>query len=236
MSQAPATVITTPLGPGPIPRFVIESTNAITELCELGQEANTDKSPFNSRGHRHPYTPVYSMLFAQYKKRPIQFAEIGIAMGASAEMWERYFDHSGTAFHFFDRDEQLLDHLKGRVQSGRVRTGLMDVAVDGDVARGLRESIGAGRDAVGLYDVIIDDSSHDLEHQIRIVKEALPLVKSGGLLIVEDVFRATPEEEYTKALAAELAQCSFAYFVVCEHVWKFSPGWDNDKLLVLVKA
>jgi hypothetical protein len=49
-------------------------------------------------------------------------------------------------------------------------------------------------------------------------------------------FRATPEEEYTKELGEILPLCSAAYFVVCEHKDRWSPGWDNDKLLVLVKA
>ncbi|NBP64099.1 MAG: hypothetical protein EBU66_05405 [Bacteroidetes bacterium] len=84
--------------------------------------------------------------------------------------------------------------------------------------------------------MIIDDSTHGFEDQIRIVKEAFPLLKPGGILIVEDVFRATEEAKYERELKDILEQCSTSYFVMCEHMARWSPGWDNDKLLVLVKA
>jgi predicted O-methyltransferase YrrM len=107
----------------------------------------------------------------------------------------------------------------------------MDVSVDGDVVRALKGSRGEA-----LYDVILDDSSHEHGHQIRIIKEAFPLLRQGGLLVIEDIFRSIPEEEYSRELTDILPQCSAAYFILCEHKYKFSPGWDNDKLLVLVKG
>jgi predicted O-methyltransferase YrrM len=128
----------------------------------------------------------------------------------------------------FDRDQDFLTHAEKLVGS-RVKTSLMDVAVDGDVDRALKASCSE------LYDVIIDDSSHEHGHQIRIIKEAFPLLKDGGMLIVEDIFRATDEEEYTREIRDILPQCAAAYFVVCDHKDRWSPGWDNDKLLVLVK-
>jgi predicted O-methyltransferase YrrM len=106
----------------------------------------------------------------------------------------------------------------------------MDVSVDGSVRDALAKA------ATGIYDLIIDDSSHTHEHQIRIIREALPLVKPGGMLIIEDIFRSTPEEEYEKLIGPELAACAEAFFIDCEHKNKWSPGWDNDRLLVLIKA
>jgi predicted O-methyltransferase YrrM len=167
------------------------------------------------------------MLFAGLKNKPIRFAEIGVAMGCSAAMWSRYFTHAEARIIEFDRDTGLLEHAKERVIDGRLGIGLMDVEVDGSVAKGLGDE---------QYDVILDDSSHNVEHQIRIIREAFPRVKPGGMLIIEDVFRAQDEEEYIKNIQPELAGCSAAYFVICEHQLRWSPGWDNDKLFVLVKA
>jgi predicted O-methyltransferase YrrM len=212
----------------PLSRVIIDSSNAITELCRFGQVAGTDKSPYNTQRHRHPYTAVYSMLFASLKNKALKFAEIGVATGNSALMWELYFTNPEARIHMFDRDEDFLSH--GRSLVGRRFTfDPMDVSKDGDVSRALGE---------GGYDVIIDDSSHEHGHQIRIIKEAWPLLKSGGILVVEDIFRSTPEDEYTREIfeAGILEQCSAAYFVMCEHAARWSPGWDNDKLLVLVKA
>jgi len=211
-----------------IPRLVIDSSDAITELCRFGKTVGTDKSPYNVYRHRHPYTAVYSMLFASLKNKAVKFAEIGVATGNSALLWELYFTNPDAQIHMFDRDEDFLSH--GRSLVGRRFTfAPMDVAKDGDVARALQQ---------GEYDIIIDDSSHEHGHQIRIIKEAWPLLKSGGILVIEDIFRSTPEEEYTREIfqAGILEECSAAYFVVCEHKDRWSPGWDNDKLLVLVKG
>ena len=211
-----------------IQRIVVDSSDAKTELCTLGQAVGTDKSPYNTCAHRHPYTGVYTMFFSPLKNRPIEFAEIGIAAGRSAVLWDLYFRHPDTRIHMFDRDENFIANADA-MTGNRVVCRPMDVSVDGDVFRALSERS-------EQYDVIIDDSSHEHGHQIRIIKEGLPLLKSGGLLIVEDVFRATAEEEYARELADILPRCSAAYFVMCEHKDRWSPGWDNDKLLVLVKA
>jgi predicted O-methyltransferase YrrM len=157
-------------------------------------------------------------------------AEIGIANGASAEMWEEYFTHPESEIHMFDNDAGLVEYVKSRVPSERLRANTMNVAIDGDVSRALRQSSNGE-----LYDVIIDDSSHNLEHQIRIVKEAMPFIKPGGMLIIEDIFKSTADEAYLEPLKEQIQQCAFAYFVQCEHTLRWSPGWDNDKLLVLVK-
>lgn len=213
-----------------IPKFVIDSSDGITDMCELGRQTGADKSPINTVAHRHPYTPIYAMLFAPFIGKPVRFAEIGIAGGASCQMWDQYFQHPDTKFHFFDRDENFLKISKSRTGE-RATFSLMDVGVDGDVTRALKEVAGDE-----LFDVILDDSSHDFDHQIRIVKEALPHIRSGGYMIVEDVFRTTDEKDYYDALKDILPQCSLAYFVVTEHKYRWSPGWDNDKILVLVKA
>jgi predicted O-methyltransferase YrrM len=220
----------------PIPRIsriVVDSSDAMTELCMLGKATGADKSPYNEVGHRHPYTGAYTMLFGGLKARPVRFAEIGVAGGASGLVWDAFFTHPETRLCMFDRDENFLANAR-RMMGDRAILAKMDVGVDGDVARALKETAG---DAAGNYDVIIDDSSHEVEHQLRIVREAFPLLKSGGLLIVEDVFRIADEEQYVQGIGEEiLGNCAAAYFVMCEHNLRWSPGWDNDKLLVLVKA
>ncbi len=211
----------------PIDRVVIDSSSMLSDLCGLGRLCGTDKSPYNLNGHRHPYTGVYTMLFSSLRNKPIRFCEIGVAGGASAHMWTKYFSHPESRFFFFDRDTNFLAHAEARIQDSRASFGLMDVSVDGEIDGGLAPC--------GEFDVILDDSSHDHGHQIRILKEAFPRLKSGGILVIEDIFRSTSEKEYEDYLAPEIAGCSAAYFVVCEHQWKWSPGWDNDKLLILVK-
>jgi demethylmacrocin O-methyltransferase len=214
-----------------VQHMVIDTTHTYTELCDIGRLAKTDKTPYGNKDlsfHRHPYTGVYSTLFSPLKHKEIEFAEIGIAGGSSVILWWNYF--SKGSFSFFDCDPNFLINVeKMGFPSRSPYLGLMDVSIDGNVRDSLLKT---GKQ----FDVIIDDSSHVYEHQIRIVKEAFPFVKSGGYLIVEDIYRSTPEDDYIRDLKDIFMECAMVYFVICNHEERYSPGWNNDKLLVLVKA
>jgi hypothetical protein len=47
-----------------IPTLIIDSTNCPTELCMIGAEFKTDKSPYNNGTYRHSYTAIYSLLLS----------------------------------------------------------------------------------------------------------------------------------------------------------------------------
>jgi len=211
--------------------IVVDSTGAYTELCNIGRLSKTDKTPYGDKDiglHRHPYTAVYSTLFAPLKNKEIKMAEIGIAGGGSVIMWWNYFKNPKARLCFFDRDENFLQNIRNMRFPREPYLGLIDVRVEGDTARAL----GA---VDGLYDIVLDDSSHDFNDQIRIVKESWPLIKPGGYMIVEDIFRAESEKRYEDALRPILEEAALAYFVVCNHEERYSPGWNNDKILVIVK-
>ena len=209
-----------------IPSITIDSTKCVTDLCFLGQVYNTDKSPYNSIGHRHPYTAVYTLLMAQYKHNPIRFVEIGIAGGASVKLWNKFFE-KGT-FYFFDRDQNFLDHSAQNVSSVNNTFALMDVSI----AESIRESL---EKTGGSIDLLLDDSSHNATHQNLIIHEVIPFIRSGGMIIIEDISRDEPEETYFNMLKDIYFEFSFVSFIVTEHANRYSPGWNNDKLLVLIK-
>ena len=208
-----------------IPTLIIDSTNCPTPLCIIGSMTGADKSPYNTGGHRHPYTPIYNMLLAQYKSRPVRFAEIGVAGGASVLMWNNFFEN-GT-FYFFDRDQNFLDHSK-RLTGPNSTFILMDVIQEESVKSAL-ESTG------GNLDVLLDDSSHNPNDQNRIIHQGLKYIRSGGMIIIEDIERKEPESSYEEILKDIKDEFSFISFIIVEHANKYSPGWDNDKLLILVK-
>lgn len=210
-----------------IPVVTIESSDAFTRLCELGAACGADKSPYNRVGHRHPYTAVYSLLFGRFRYQPCRFAEIGIAMGASMVLWRCFFQHPSTTIFGFDRDENFLEHTN-QLQMPDVHTLIMDVTDEGSIHAGFQQ-IG------GNLDVILDDSTHNLSEQVKIIKAGLPYIKPGGMIVIEDVFRRIPNEDYEKALEGIADEFSFITFIMTEHKDKFSPDWDNDKLLVLIK-
>jgi cephalosporin hydroxylase len=210
-----------------IQHITIDSSSSKTELCELGQRFFADKSPYNEKGHRHPYTSVYNLLLAKYKYQPVRFVEIGIAGGSSLCMWAHYFLNTGRRLFFFDRDKNFVDNGNAfRIPD--VFCLEMDVTQEESICAGLQK-IG------GDLDVILDDSTHGIPEQVKIIKKGLPFLKSGGMFIIEDIFRRYKEEDYQKELDDVLDQFSMATFITCEHTNKYSPDWDNDKLLILVK-
>ncbi len=210
-----------------IQSIVIDSSSCTSELCSLGKQFFADKSPYNEKGHRHPYTAVYSLLLSKYKNEPIRFVEIGIAGGSSLLMWSHFFQNNGRRLFFFDRDADFIKNGNS--------FGIPDVfCMEMDVMQ--EESICSGLQKIGGdLDVILDDSTHGIPEQVKIIKKGLPFLKSGGMFIIEDIFKRYKEEEYQKELDDVLDQFSLAMFINCEHTNKWSPDWDNDKLLILVK-
>ena len=209
-----------------IPCMTIDSTKCVSDLCIIGQLCGTDKTPFNLQGHRHPYTAIYSMLMSQYKHNPVRFVEIGVASGASVNMWNNYFE-KGT-FYFFDSDQNFLNHSAQNVKAENNTFTIMDVSISESISSALHVT-------GGNLDIILDDSSHNTAHQKLIIHEALPFLRSGGMIIIEDISRNEPEETYMNNIKDIYDKFSFVSFIVTEHVNRFSPGWNNDKLLVLIK-
>ncbi len=207
--------------------MVIDSTECHSDLCELGKKFHCDKSPYNVVAHRHPYTAVYAMLFSKYRYLPVRFAEIGVAHGASMFMWRYFFLHVDTRIYGFDRDENFLKNLMDK-NLPYVMTEIMDVFHDDSIRKGL-EKIG------GELDILLDDSIHGAPEQIKIIRNAIPYIKPGGMIIIEDIHRNIPNEVFENGLADVLDQFSFVSFILTEHKDRWSPGWDNDKLLVLIK-
>ena len=210
-----------------IQTITVDSTGAETHLCRLGSNYKTDKSPYNDAGHRHPYTAVYSLFLSRFRFQPVRFVEIGIAGANSILMWRTYFTHKDTWIFGFDRDTNFIEHMLSFGLPG-ILGGEMDVYKEESIRKGLAAT-------GGDLDILLDDSIHSVEEQIRVIKVGLPFVKSGGLIIIEDIFRDTPEERYETGLADVLDEFSLVMFVMTEHENKYSPGWNNDKLLFLVK-
>jgi hypothetical protein len=209
-------------------QIVIDSTKAKSDLCILCAEAGTDKSPFTVNGHRHPYTLPYSLLLEPLRHKPIKFAEIGVFRGASLRAWRNYF--TKARIFGYDNDRPNLEFI---LSMGLPNTflALMDASNVDSIIGGL---VGYCQDNE-LFDVILDDASHNPDHQVLVIKHGLQFLKQGGLLIVEDIFRERSIEAYEKVFEEVKGLVSFHTFITCDHALRYSPGWDNDRLLVFVK-
>lgn len=210
-----------------INKITIESSDSLTDLCAMGIKYGTDKCPYNQNPHlhKHPYTAVYDFIFGPLRYKQLNIAEIGILDNKSMLCWREYFPNATLhGYEWFD------DKISNALQYNLENTSYykMDVKDAVSIDDGLQF-------ANCKFDVIVEDSTHEFDDQIRFAKIAVKYLKPGGILVIEDIFRHAKEENYQLALDDILKYFSSATFVMTEHNLKHSPGWDNDKLLILYR-
>jgi predicted O-methyltransferase YrrM len=193
-------------------------------------QTGTDKSPFTKNGgHRHPYTTPYSLFFEPLRNKPIKFAEIGVFRGASILAWRMFF--SRARIYGFDIDVDAITHIRNLDLPG-VFIDEMDATKADSMESVFQRHMADGE----LFDVILDDALHNVSQQAVTIKTCMNKLKQGGLLIIEDIFRDQDHKPYIDAMAQVKSLISFSTFIVCDHKERYSPGWNNDKMLVIVRA
>jgi SAM-dependent methyltransferase len=205
--------------------ITIDSTNSITELCLLGVMYPTDKSPYNTDKnlHKHAYTSIYNLLFSNIRYNDLRIGELGILENHSMLSWRKFFPNAKLyGFEWFDNrlDKAIRDSIPN------CSYFKMDVTNPESIEEGLTYS-------GGNFDILMDDSTHVFEDQIKFINVAYKHLKPGGFLIIEDIFINANEQDYSEAINHLSDYFSSATFIFANHTLKYSPGWDNDKLFVL---
>lgn len=128
----------------------------------------TDKSIFGHNFNKH-----YARYFNQYRDEPLKILELGVSAGHSIQMWQRYFtnatlvgvDHDIKSYSYPVTDRITI--LKGD-------------QTDLTLLHDLHQNHGP-------FDIIIDDASH-FDAYTKITFDVMfPLLKDGGLYVVEDL-------------------------------------------------
>lgn len=210
--------------------FKVHYNTVSTELCELGKKYDTDKSSQRAGRsdirHCHPYTIFYDSLFRSHRNEPLNIAELGILEGSSLRMWREYFPNANIVG--FDNNVEFIDNYKNNFEMDKTTLLHMDVFNQDSISNGFHD---AGKE----YDIIIEDTTHQFQDQIRVIFQAYKHLKPGGIIIIEDIFRSYKEEDYLQALRPIMNNFQDYYFIDLDHENRISTGWDNDKLFVLVK-
>ena len=162
--------------------ILIDSTNSITELCLLGVKYPTDKSPYNTDGnlHKHAYTSIYNLLFSNSRYNNLRIGELGILENHSMLSWREFFPNAKLyGFEWFDSrlDKAIRDSIPN------CSYFKMDVTNPLSIEEGLLYS-------GGDFDILMDDSTHVFEDQIKFINVAYKHLKPGGFLIIEDILAA----------------------------------------------
>ena len=208
-----------------IQHLTVDTTAAHSELCALATRWQTDKSVFNFYSHRHPYTAIYNMFLSPLRAlgRPLVIGEIGVLNGSSIHMFLEYFGNQHS-YHAFDIDERMLARVAHIPQ---VTAHRLD---SGNIAQ-----LNATFSELPQFDLLLEDASHRLEHQVTAIRECMKYIRVGGLMIVEDIFRAISVARFQEAIHAVVSSGINvdAYMITPENSLRYSEGWNNDRMLVI---
>lgn len=135
-------------------------------LTEIATKHGSDKASF------HGYTDIYARYFDPLRDKLINLLEIGIAGGASLRTWLEYFPRAEIIG---------VDHNPAAC----VDFGERCVSINGDVTDATlwKKLV----DGSWVFDIIIDDGGHFSHQIIPAFEGGWPLLKPGGLYVIEDL-------------------------------------------------
>lgn len=137
------------------------------KLQLLGEKTGTDKA------HLHYYLDFYEQ---HLPKNPKRLLEIGVANGASLEMWRDYYPNCEVVG---------IDNGGEPIQM----EGVTALYMDSKDVEGLR--------SLGKFDIIIDDGSHfTLDQQISFMALFPYSLNPGGVYVMEDLHCAEADGQY----------------------------------------
>ncbi|PNY24885.1 8-demethyl-8-alpha-L-rhamnosyl tetracenomycin-C 2'-O-methyltransferase [Tolypocladium capitatum] len=132
----------------------------------------------------HSYQSMYEKYLSPLRNLPVKMLEIGLGCnmdygpGASYYTWLEYFHN--VELYFIESEAACAEKYKDKTASAHVFTG--DQA---DAA--FLEQFAVDTTADGQFDIIIDDGGHTMEQQITSLEHLWPIVKPGGLYVIEDL-------------------------------------------------
>jgi hypothetical protein len=141
-------------------------------------------------------------------------------------MWKEYF--TNAEIYGFEYNTQFINNFKNNFNNDRITLSNINVTDKVSIIKSFD-------DLNILYDIIIEDTTHQFEDQINVIENTYKYLKPGGLMIIEDIFKSYKENDYINRLKPILHNFQDYYFIELDHVNKNSTGWDNDKLFVLIK-
>jgi cephalosporin hydroxylase len=152
------------------------------ERAALARESQSDMARlfFERKGrpaHKWVhYLDIYERHFAPFRQKPVRMLEIGVSYGGSLELWRSYFGAEATIFGV-DIEPKCASRVDApnqvRIGSQRDPDFLASVVAE-----------------MGRPDIILDDGSHVACHQLASFRTLFPLLRTGGLYVIEDAHSA----------------------------------------------
>lgn len=164
-------------------------THNIDELEAFARQFDTDKQ----RG-QNDYLSIYLEYFERQRldrDAPLEILEIGTNKGSSLRMWAEYFPNA----HIYGLDVTRQYELPGMLDHDRIKTALADQGDPAALKQALHIQFGKCHPLISvaqpmqerLFDIIIDDGSHEQTHQQVSLGYLWTFLRPGGLYVVEDI-------------------------------------------------
>jgi hypothetical protein len=194
----------------------------------------------NKRGLLHKwihYFEIYHRHFQTYRGRPITLVEFGAYHGGSLQMWK----------HYFGKDARIIG-IDISPECKCLEEEQIEIVIGDQENREFLRQLGS---EIGPIDILIDDGGHKMGQQIATFEEMFPIVRPGGIYLIEDLHTSYWKEfggefkgpgtfiEYAKGLidhlhawhsrdAAELAVTYYTRYIGGMHVYDSIIVFDKD--------
>lgn len=131
-------------------------------MKEIGTKFNTEKIII------HGYHRFYDFFLKHLRSQNIKMLEIGISHGKSLQFWLKYFPNA-FIYSIDTKKEGVSEryHIcKGDIKSIDTIIPILRLKTD-------------------MLDLVVDNGSHQCNHQIEYFNKLFPLVKKDGIYIIE---------------------------------------------------
>ena len=180
---------------------------------ELEQLVATYRGPLMNKW-RH-YFEIYDRHFSRFRGRDLTVLEIGISGGGSLEVWRRYF---GPEARIVGLD--INPHCK-RFEAPGIR---VYIGSQGDAA--FLEKLAA---EIGPIDILIDDGSHQFDHQLVTFRTLFRHIREDGLYVCEDLFSSYWPEDFGGGVRKPGTYVEFLKELIDElNAWFWREGVETE--------
>lgn len=148
------------------------------------------------------YFEIYHQYFRKFVGINVRMLEIGVYKGGSLQMWKDYFGDKAIIVGI-DIDENCRQYADDSIH--------VCIGSQNDVV-----FLNKVWNQYGPFDIVLDDGSHFMEHQIKTFDVLFPMLRAGGVYMCEDthtsywpLFRGALRDastfiEYGKGLVDEI--------------------------------
>jgi hypothetical protein len=148
----------------------MEKLIAVREAAETKEKGSIRKLENYYDEYEFHFSPIRNKLLQH--KQELNLLEIGVQGGGSLYMWKKYFPN--VRITGVD-----IESICKQYESGNVSIEIGDQA-DPDFLNNMEKKHGP-------FNIIIDDGGHTMEQQITSFKTLFPLLKEGGIYVIEDI-------------------------------------------------